>query len=388
MKREFVADVDAGPETIIERDDSGDLFAENLGKIQARAADCNAASYSAVFLQGDPGLGIGGYDLKSTADHIFAFDYDQTGKADHLVIYRPGSGAIRILANRGGIFVPRYAQTLFGIGGYDLSSPADQAFAFDFDHVGRKDHIVFYRPGAGTVWVLKNSNGFFRPVYRQAEIGIGGYDLKSPADRAFAFDYDHSGKLDYLFVYRPGTGINWILKNENGVFTTVRNSSRGIGGYDLKSTSDLIFAYDYESTGKLDHLVLYRPGTGTLWILRNLNGIFAAVYLQGTPGKGIGGFDLLSPADRAFAYDFANTGHLDHIVFTRSGTGVAFILRNTGGDFSSVFQEGISGKGLGGYDFLSAADQALAFDYESKGTANYLITYRPGTGALWILKKN
>jgi hypothetical protein len=35
--------------------------------------------------------------------------------------------------------------------------------------------------------------------------GIGGYDLKSPADRAFAFDYDSSGKLDHLALYRPGT---------------------------------------------------------------------------------------------------------------------------------------------------------------------------------------
>ncbi|MBI3447190.1 MAG: hypothetical protein HY055_17935, partial [Magnetospirillum sp.] len=42
--------------------------------------------------------------------------------------------------------------------------------------------------------------------------GIGGYDLKSPADRIFAFDYDHSGKTDCLSLYRPGTGTIWILK--------------------------------------------------------------------------------------------------------------------------------------------------------------------------------
>jgi spore germination protein YaaH len=52
------------------------------------------------------------------------------------------------------------------------------------------------------------------PVYAQGDpgSGIGGYDLASPADRAFAFDYDGSGKLDHLVVYRPGTGTIWILK--------------------------------------------------------------------------------------------------------------------------------------------------------------------------------
>lgn len=28
--------------------------------------------------------------------------------------------------------------------------------------------------------------------------GFGGYDLKSVADNAFAFDYNHSGKQDHL----------------------------------------------------------------------------------------------------------------------------------------------------------------------------------------------
>jgi len=43
----------------------------------------------------------------------------------------------------------------------------------------------------------------------------------------------------------------------------------GIGGYDLASPADRVFAFDYTSSGKLDHLVLYRPGTGTIWILQN-----------------------------------------------------------------------------------------------------------------------
>lgn len=386
--REPSANADAGKEPLIQSRDESLSSREEPSGIQARAADCNAASYAPVFLQGDPGVGIGRFDLKSTSDRVFAFDYDQSGQLDHLVLYRPGTGAISILANRGGVFLPRYAQTLFGIGGYDLGSASDLAFAYDYESSGRLDHIVLYRPGTGTIWILKNTSGFFRPIYRQTSGGIGGYDLRSTADRALAFDYDHSGKQDHLVLYRAGSGIISILKNEGGNFRSVVNSTIGIGGYDLQSADDLVFAFDYASTGMLDYLVLYRPGAGAIWILRNVNGVFTAVYLQANRGKGIGGFDLLSRADRGLAFDFANTGRLDHLVFYRPGTGIMFIIRDTGGQFSAVYQEGISGRGLGGYDLLSPADQILAFNYESRNLTNYLIPYRPGTGAIWILRKS
>jgi hypothetical protein len=53
----------------------------------------------------------------------------------------------------------------------------------------------------------------------------------------------------------------------------------------------------------MDHLALYRPGTGTIWILKKDSaGNFSAVYAQGDPGNGVGGYDLKSAADRAFAF--------------------------------------------------------------------------------------
>ncbi len=51
--------------------------------------------------------------------------------------------------------------------------------------------------------------------------GIAGYDLAEPADRIFAFDYNGSGKLDHLVLYRPGFGTIWILRNNNGTFSRV-----------------------------------------------------------------------------------------------------------------------------------------------------------------------
>src|ERR1041385_8004880 len=60
--------------------------------------------------------------------------------------------------------------------------------------------------------------------------GIGGYNLTSTSDRVIAFDYEHSGRLDYLLLYRPGSKNCWIVKNTNGAFTAVYSSSNGIGG--------------------------------------------------------------------------------------------------------------------------------------------------------------
>jgi thermitase len=374
------------------------------GRINAKkAVDAALVSlqsqFTPVYAQGDPGNGIGGYDLKSPADQVFPFDYDRSGKQDHLVLYRPGTGTIWMLKNSGGQFTALPVSTGdpgHGIGGYDLKSPSDRVFAFDYDHSGRLDHLVLYRPGTGTVWILKNNNGTFTalPVSTgDPGHGIGGYDLKSTADRAFAFDYDHSGKLDHLVLYRPGTGTIWILKNNNGAFTALPVSTgdpgHGIGGYDLRSPADRVFAFDYDHSGKLDHLALYRPGTGTIWILKNNNGQFTAMPAStGDPGHGIGGYDLRSPADQVFAYDYEHTGKLDHLALYRPGTGTVWFLKNTNGVFTALPPStGDPGVGIGGYDLRSPADRAFAFDYRSNGKQDFLTLYRPATGTIWILRK-
>src|SRR5438067_1661277 len=108
--------------------------------------------------------------------------------------------------------------------------------------------------------------------------GVGGYDLADNRDRVFAFDYDSSGRLDHLVLYRPGTGTLWILKDSAGSVSRVCRGGapgHGIGGYDLADNRDRVFAFDYDGSGKLDHLVLYRPGTGTLWILKDSAGSFS-----------------------------------------------------------------------------------------------------------------
>jgi hypothetical protein len=353
------------------------------------------SKFAPVYAQGDPGRGIGGYDLKSARDRIFALDYDSSGKLDHLALYRPGTGTCWILRNQNDVFSPVYAEgdPGNGIGGYDLKHPNDEGFAFDYESSGKLDHIVFYRPGFGAIFIMKKQGNKYTPVYSQGEggSGIGGYDLKSPEDRMFAFDYNHSGRMDHLAVYRPGTGTFWILrKARNGKWNPVYKQGdpgKGIGGYDLRSQADRAFAFDWDSSGKMDHIALYRPARGTFWVLRNNRGTFSPVMAVGDPGNGIGGYDLASPADVAMAYDWDHSGKNDHVALYRPGTGTLWVLeRLQSGGFKSVYATGDPGKGVGGYDLKSLEDELLAFDYQSSGRSDYLVAYRSGRGTVWILE--
>jgi hypothetical protein len=309
---------------------------------------------------------------------------------DHIVLYRPGTGAIFILKNENGTFSPVYSQGSpgQGIGGYDLKSPADKAFAFDYEHSGKLDYMVLYRPGGGAFYILKNDNGNFTSVYSQS--GIAGYDFASPNDRAFAFDLDHSGKLDYIAAYRPGSGSIWILENNNGAFSAILNSGYGIGGYDLLSTADSAIAFDYEHTGKMDYIILYRPGTGIIWIIKHDGNDFIPVYQQGDPGNGtgIGGFDLDNPVDSVFAFDYNSIGRQDNLVFYRPGTGIIEIIKNSNGIFTPVYGQHNPNGGIGGYDLKSSADRGYTFDYRQIGKLDHMVFYRPGAQKIYIIEKS
>jgi len=213
--------------------------------------------------------GIGGYDLKDSRDQVLAFDYEGTGKLDHLLLYRPGVGTVWILKHGADdAYTPVYSSTSGGIGGYDLKNAADRIIAFDYAGTGKLDHLLLYRPGAERVSILKHGTGStFTPVFSSTSGGIGGYDLKSPADRIIAFDHEGTGKLDHLLLYRPGVGTVWILKHDTGdTFTRAYSStSGGIGGHTLESAKDQIIAFDRDHSGGYAHLLLYRPGDGIVW---------------------------------------------------------------------------------------------------------------------------
>jgi hypothetical protein len=272
--------------------------------------------------------GIGRYDLGNAVDQVVPFDYDHSGKLDHLVLYRPGAGAILIARHDPDNTYPSVAESVTGIGGYDLRNAADRVVPFDYDHSGKLDHLLLYRPGTRTVFILKHGAGSsFAAVYSTTTTGIGGYNLADARDRIVAFDYDHSGKQDHLLLYRPGARTAFVVGHGTGnTFTAVYSSTTaGIGGYDLADARDQVTAFDYEHTGMLDHLVLYRPGAKRIAILAHSTGnTFTAVYSTATAG--IGGFDLAIDRDRIVAFDYDHTGGPGYLLLYRPGNRIVWIV--------------------------------------------------------------
>jgi len=269
-----------------------------------------------------------------------------------------------------------------GIGGYDLLSPADLSFAYDYTGSGNANYMVFYRPGTGIIYIIQNSNGNFSPVW-QSNNGIGGYDLMSTADRIVPFDYLGTGKANFLLCYRPGTGIVQIIANTPAGWLPVFKQTNGIGGYDLLSTADRIVPFDYTGTGVANYLICYRPGTGIVWIVTHIPLGFIPVYQA---FDGIGWYDLKSPNDRIVPFDAMGTGVSDHLLLYRPGEVEIYIVENNNGVFSPTYQS--PGIGIAGFDLKSTNDVLLPFDYEHSGTADYILAYRPGSGVAYIISWN
>ncbi|MFJ8578395.1 hypothetical protein [Micromonospora sp. NPDC093277] len=331
--------------------------------------------------------GIGSYDLADVRDQVVPFDFDHSGKLDHLVAYRPGTGIIHIVKHNVGDTYTTIFTSSAGIGGYNLANAADRIVPFDYDHSGKLDALLLYRPGSRTAWVLRHGAGNTFTAAYNSGAGIGEYDLADPRDQVLAFDYDHSGKSDHLVVYRPGAGIVHVVKHGAGnSFSSIIKSTGGIGGYDLKGTTDRIVGFDYDHSGKADHLVAYRPGSRTAWVIKHGAGTaFTAVYNTST--NGIGNYDLADTRDQLLAYDYDYSGKLDHLVLYRPGAGMIAVVKHDGGNtFRQVLTS--NGNGIGGYNLMGATDRIVAFDHDHSGGPNYLAAYRPGSRTAWVVGRD
>ena len=343
-----------------------------------------AATFGSVYAGA---AGIGGSVLSSDRDRVVPFDFDHSGKLDHLVVYRPGDGALAVVKHAaGGGFERVYSGT--GLGGFDLSDARDQVVAFDFDHSGRQDHLLLYRPGGKRVVIVRHdANNGFTAVYTtpSTTLGIGGFDLAVDRDQVVAFDCDHTGRLDCLVVYRPGPGaaVFVVRHNSDNTFGAALRAS-SVAGFDFSDARDRVVAFDYDHSGRQDHLLMYRPGGKAVVIARNdpANG-FVAVYTTPSTTLGIGGFDLAVDRDRVVPFDYEHAGKLDHLVLYRPGNRIVFIV-GQGSDhkFGQVFS---SVTGIGGFDLAATQDQLVAYDFDHSGGLDYLVGYRPGAGVTRIV---
>ena len=363
------------------------------------------------YANGSSSSGIGLYDLRSITDQVLKFDYNGDGN-DDLFLYRPGRGAVGVVRSNGdGTFTSVYnvidngSNPPNGIGGYTLLSSKDRVFSFHLNG-DTYDDLLLYRPSRGAISALTSrGDGTFRSFYSVIDNGaappngIWWFDLLSSDDKALAFN-SNGDSIEELLFYRPGRGAISILSpNQDGtfrnVYSVIDNGSaypNGIGGYNLLSTKDILLPFDYDGDGSKD-ILLFRPGKGAISIVHtNWDETFGSVYNVIDNGaalpNGICGFDLLSTSDLALIFDYNGDGYED-IFFYRPGRGAVNIVCSKGdGTFYSVYNvidnDSLPPNGIGGYNFLSINDRALAYDHDGDG-ADGLFLYRPGGSLAGII---
>ncbi len=219
-------------------------------------------------------LGVGGVRYGQPGDIPVSADYDADGKADYAV-YRPSTGTWWI--------VPSSTKLSFTVlwgnpGSDDMPVPAD------YDGDGRTD-IALWRPGTGEWWILKSSNS-----YSYASRVLLQWGSAAAGDIPVVGDFDGDQRAD-VAVWRQSTGTWWILKSSDSLnaATALRIQWGNPGSQDAPVPGD------YDGDGKTD-IAVWRPQSGTWWILKSLDNYSYSTRLQIQYGVGSEG-DIPVPAD-------------------------------------------------------------------------------------------
>lgn len=344
------------------------------------------ATYVSVASPTTPGKqgGIGGFDFHLAQDQVVAFDFDHSGRQDHLLMYRPGSNIVIIskldFKNPQDPADDRYV-TVFvsktGIGGYALTSTADRIVPFDYDHDGQLDELAVYRPGAQQLTVITHGQGSsFGTAYSTP------WSILSADAQLLAYDFDRDGKIDDLMAYRPASNqVSVITKGTGAAFADrLPITSGGLPGYTL-TAADRVVAFDYDHTGKADDLFVYRPGASLLTVFtRGSGNTFTKTYSTSW-------WMLGSANAHAIAYDYDHDGRTDDILAYRSGETGHHSIISKGPELAFEDKVSITAGGIGGYDLRVTSDRIVAFDSEHIGSRTNLLTHRPGSGIAWVMDR-
>ena len=210
--------------------------------------------------------------------------------------------------------------------------------------------------GGGAITGLTcNTQYHFRATATNANgttVGSDATFISGPCSPRFDFDSDR--KTD-LGIYRPATGTWWILQSSSN-YSTYQSQPWG-------ESTDIPVPGDYDGDGKTD-LAIFRPATGTWWILRSSSNY--STYQSQPWGEST---DVPVPGD----YD--GDGKADLAIF-RPATGTWWILQSSSN--YSTYQSQPWGE---------STDIPVPGDYDGDGKADLAI-FRPATGTWWILQSS
>jgi phosphatidylserine/phosphatidylglycerophosphate/cardiolipin synthase-like enzyme len=174
-------------------------------------------------------------------------------------------------------------------------------------------------------------------------------NLTAPAQTA-SFTTGGAAASD-LVVFRPSTGTWWMLESATGYTTW--------DVYQWGQPGDVPLSGDYDGDG-LPDVAVFRPSNATWWILKSSANYSAAnLYQWGQNG------------DVPLSGDYDGDGRTDLVVY-RPGAGQWFVLKS-----GSNFTAG------DGYHWGAPGDIALAGDFDGDRRSD-LVVFRPAVGQWFI----
>jgi hypothetical protein len=216
---------------------------------------------------------------------------------------------------------------------------------YDIGDGNGSDCLFTYDIGTGSVSLTQVSASGSTNIYDNAGIPILGtspFDVRTDnADvtdnynevggvHIIPYDATGSGHEDHLLMYIPGRGIVYLFAYAgNGQWQQLWSSGTGIGGYNLTGYYDKIIAYDWQGTGRKKDLICYRPGSGIFWVLVNTGTASAPVWTPRVQSNGgVGGFDLKGTMDQLVAFDGYQTGYMGLMAY-RPSYGYVWVMSHS-----------------------------------------------------------
>src|SRR2546422_184458 len=166
-------------------------------------------------------------------------------------------------------------------------------------------NVACAAPLATAVTVYRQSSGQWFTLLPTGQTIQPVWGCQSCGDVPVPADYDGDGTTD-VAVFRPSTGTWYILRSSTGALKQVQWGGSG----------DVPVTGDFDGDGKAD-VAVFRPSTGAWYVLRSSDGALQQVQ-WGSAG------DISVPGD----YD--GDGKTDVAVF-RPSTGAWYVLRSSDG---------------------------------------------------------